>query len=405
MGVVQRMTSTQVGGRLQHFANNWEEVSNDPWILSTVKGAQIEFRSLPWQQKSPGEVQMNTEQSQALTEEVKELARKQAIVPAQEEGGFSSPIFLVPKSDGTWRPVINLKSLNRHVIAPHFKMESIRTIKSLMQKGDWLLKLDLKDAYLTVPICQEHQEFLKFKWQGQYWQFQVLPFGLSSAPQMFYQAHEASDSNTEKARNQACHVPGRHVNYGTIEGGGKTSPSNNREDFDMFGLHHQPEEEHHHTNPNPRVLGIQPELHQDDNFSPRAETPCSEETSKENDEEGENQSPGGGKATWNNGGCPPSYPSSPSTLQTLGDVEVTGPQERALLQFRSESHPGSSAMVVRRVPSPQWKAPTDQPVGCDHRIRRLQGAFCQGRSTGGPWTPQKKGTVSTTSNYWRRSLP
>lgn len=43
----------------------------------------------------------------------------------------------------------------------------------------------VKYAYLIVPICQQHQEFLKFRWQGQAWQFQVLLFGLTSAPYMF----------------------------------------------------------------------------------------------------------------------------------------------------------------------------------------------------------------------------
>ena len=64
-------------------------------------------------------------------------------------------------------------------------MESIRAIKGLVKQGDWLLKLDLKDAYLTVPIHQDHQRFLHFQWQGQTWQFRVLPFGLSSAPLTF----------------------------------------------------------------------------------------------------------------------------------------------------------------------------------------------------------------------------
>ena len=61
----------------------------------------------------------------------------------------------------------------------------IRTIKGLLKQGDWLLKLDLKDAYLTVPIHQDHRRFLCFQWQGQTWQFKVLPFGLTSAPLIF----------------------------------------------------------------------------------------------------------------------------------------------------------------------------------------------------------------------------
>ena len=51
--------------------------------------------------------------------------------------------------------------------------------------GDWLVKLDLKDAYLSVPIHVSHQKFLRFRWESKEWQFQALPFGLSSAPYIF----------------------------------------------------------------------------------------------------------------------------------------------------------------------------------------------------------------------------
>ena len=175
-----------MGGRLAHFAKNWEEISNDPWILETIRGYQVEFHTIPQQVGYPNEIQLDATQSQALTKEVEELVRKEAIVsPPYNDVGFMSQMFLAPKSDGSWCPVINLKSLNKYVIARHFKMESIRTAKGLMQTGDWLVKLDLKDAYFSVPIHPSSQKFLKFKWRGQTWQFKALPFGLSSAPYVF----------------------------------------------------------------------------------------------------------------------------------------------------------------------------------------------------------------------------
>ena len=64
-------------------------------------------------------------------------------------------------------------------------MGSIRTVKGLLMPGDWLVKLDLKDVYLSVPIHVSHQKFLRFRWERKEWQFQVLPFGLSSAPYIF----------------------------------------------------------------------------------------------------------------------------------------------------------------------------------------------------------------------------
>ena len=74
----------------------------------------------------------------------------------------------------------NDKPLNVYAVAPHFKMESIKSVKGLIQKDDWLTKLDLKDAYLMVYLC--NQKYLRFCWQEQLWQFVVFPFGLNSAP-------------------------------------------------------------------------------------------------------------------------------------------------------------------------------------------------------------------------------
>ena len=113
-----------MGSCLAHFAKNWEEISNDPRILETIQGYQVEFHTIPQQVGCPNEVQLDATQSQALTKELEELVRKEAIAaPPYDDIGFMSQMFLVLKSDGSWRPVITLKSLNKYVIARHFKLE------------------------------------------------------------------------------------------------------------------------------------------------------------------------------------------------------------------------------------------------------------------------------------------
>ena len=44
------------------------------------------------------------------------------------------------------------------------------------------MKLDLKDAYYSVPVAVEHRKYLRFHFQDVIYEFQCLPFGLSSAP-------------------------------------------------------------------------------------------------------------------------------------------------------------------------------------------------------------------------------
>ena len=81
--------------------------------------------------------------------------------------------------------MINLKVLNRFVQKEQFKMEGIHTVKDLLRQGDWVAKVDLKDAFFSVPIDHQHRKFLRFIFKGKTYQFNCLPFGLSSAPWVF----------------------------------------------------------------------------------------------------------------------------------------------------------------------------------------------------------------------------
>ena len=92
---------------------------------------------------------------------------------------------VVPKKGGKWRPVLNLKSLNQYVSKAHFKLEDIRSLKDILHQGGFMAKLDLKEAYLSVPMAYQSRRFLQFRWKDKLLQFTCLPFGLSSAPFVF----------------------------------------------------------------------------------------------------------------------------------------------------------------------------------------------------------------------------
>lgn len=102
-----------------------------------------------------------------VSEEICKLEAKSAIKPADPRPDqFISQIFLVPKKDGSQRPVINLKPLNFWITKQKFKMEGARVIRDLIKKDDWMVTIDLKDAYLSVPILHDHRKYLRFVWKG-----------------------------------------------------------------------------------------------------------------------------------------------------------------------------------------------------------------------------------------------
>ena len=94
-------------------------------------------------------------------------------------------MFLVEKKNGGYRPVLDLSPLNTFIETTHFKMENLATLKSLINPGDYMINIDLTDAYLSVPIHQESQKFLRFIWQNKAYQFKAMPFGLNVAPRVF----------------------------------------------------------------------------------------------------------------------------------------------------------------------------------------------------------------------------
>ncbi|MCG8035213.1 MAG: hypothetical protein JAZ03_23955 [Candidatus Thiodiazotropha taylori] len=99
--------------------------------------------------------------------------------------GFYSTFFLVPKKSGELRPVINLRPLNRYLKKQHFKMDSLSSVLNLVQQGDWAISLDMKDAYMHIPIFKKHKQFLRFCIQGRVYQFTCLCFGPTMAPRAF----------------------------------------------------------------------------------------------------------------------------------------------------------------------------------------------------------------------------
>ena len=171
---------------IAHFCSNWEAITQDSWVLQTISGFRIEFLQTPYQSHRPPQILFTLEEERCMQEEIQSMLNKHAIscIGSTQEGFFSQ-MSLVPKRDSRQRPVINLKQLNQSVKTEHFKMEGIHVLRDLLKAGDWMAKIDLKDAYFMVPMAKEDRTYFCFQWKGRAYQFNCLPFGLSSVPWVF----------------------------------------------------------------------------------------------------------------------------------------------------------------------------------------------------------------------------
>lgn len=159
----------------------------DPVILQYVTGVKIEFKGEILPQHSSNRPSLfNAKEQTILQSEIDKLITKDVMVPTSpERGDFVSTIFLRPKKDGAHRTILNLKQFNAFVEYHHFKMDTLDTAINMIKRGCFMVLVDLKDAYYTVPIGPCHQKFFKFWFNGEYFQYNCLPIGLASAPRVF----------------------------------------------------------------------------------------------------------------------------------------------------------------------------------------------------------------------------
>uniref|UniRef100_A0AC34FW88 Reverse transcriptase domain-containing protein n=1 Tax=Panagrolaimus sp. ES5 TaxID=591445 RepID=A0AC34FW88_9BILA len=176
-----RISSKKIAGRLQDYIKNWTLITKDKKVLQYIKGYKLPLIATP--PKYTASRPQSAASKVALRQEVKQLLQKGAIRPISKTAAACiSPLFTIPKKDGTLRPVIDLRGLNKCVRIDHFKMEGLLLLKDLISQGYFLAKLDMKDAYFSIPIAKEHQKFLVFEFEGCYYAFRALPFGLATAP-------------------------------------------------------------------------------------------------------------------------------------------------------------------------------------------------------------------------------
>ena len=83
-------------------------------------------------------------------------------------------------------------------------MDTLETAISMMKPGCYMASVDLKDAYYMETIDLSHQKYLKFWFDGQYFQYICLPNGLASAARIFTKLLKPVYSALRAARHLSC---------------------------------------------------------------------------------------------------------------------------------------------------------------------------------------------------------
>ena len=179
-----------VGGRLQKFWQVWQRLVANPRAVSILKqGYSLPFRLRPPLTRVPiiQSSYANPVKSRSLKEALISLQGKLVVEPVlvRSSLAFYNRLFLVPKPENKWRPILDLSRLNKFLKTGTFKMETAETIRTSPQKGEWVTSLDFSDAYFHIPIHPRSRKYMRFFLNKRAYQFTALPFGLATAPLEF----------------------------------------------------------------------------------------------------------------------------------------------------------------------------------------------------------------------------
>jgi len=100
-------------------------------------------------------------------------------------GSWAFPLVLVDKKDGTKRFCVDFRKLNQISKVSAWPLPHIDDILATLGEARVFTSLDLRSGYFQIPLDEDAKEKCTFTSHRGLFSFNVLPFGLTSAPSLF----------------------------------------------------------------------------------------------------------------------------------------------------------------------------------------------------------------------------
>lgn len=125
-------------------------------------------------------------QKEEISKQVKSLLEKDLI--ENSTSSFNSPIILVPKKSSDnkkkWR-CIDYRMLNGKLIPDKFPLPRIEKILDNLGRAKYFSVMDLQSGFHQIPLLEEARPATAFSTENGFYQWKVLPFGISVGPSSF----------------------------------------------------------------------------------------------------------------------------------------------------------------------------------------------------------------------------
>src|SRR6218665_664524 len=119
-----------------------------------------------------------------LIDEQVELMLSQGLIE-KSYGDWASNVVIVTKKDGSPRFCIDYRAVNNKTRKDAFPLPLISECLDTLGGSSWFSTFDLRSGYHQVALHPDDRHKTAFVTRGGYYQFKVLPFGLTGSPSCF----------------------------------------------------------------------------------------------------------------------------------------------------------------------------------------------------------------------------
>ncbi len=123
-------------------------------------------------------------QRQLVKELIKDML-DQGIIQ-ETNSPWNSPLFLLPKKDGTLSPITDFRRVNEVTVDNHYPLPVLQDLLMGLGRGNKVFSsLDLLSGYWQLPMAPESREVTVFSMPNGHFEWAHMPFSLKEAPLTF----------------------------------------------------------------------------------------------------------------------------------------------------------------------------------------------------------------------------
>ena len=174
-------------GRLRERVSTWKREGFRGEVLGWVEeGVKCVWEGEP--RRGGRENKVEVEQVAFVVGEMERFRRMGVLKRVKRRPEVVMPLVVVGKGGECeckkWRLCVDGRELNEVMAKGRVRMEGLREVRHVVRKGDWLVKIDLKDFYLHFDLAEGEERRWGVEFGGAWWVFGATVFGFKRSAEV-----------------------------------------------------------------------------------------------------------------------------------------------------------------------------------------------------------------------------